>query len=133
MTSLLLFFLWFDKNQNIGLHFETWNVGVLGSVTLKGLNSGTWDLSQRKWTYKVGLKGEALSLHTVNGSSSVEWVQKPYLAKKPPLTWYKVSILSLATIYNLIAVCMSIVLLSSKTKMFIYVVIFSGYFRCAIR
>ncbi|KAH0984966.1 hypothetical protein GBA52_012143 [Prunus armeniaca] len=74
---------------NIGLHFETWNVGVLGPVTLQGLNSGTWDLSQRKWTYKVGLKGEALSLHTVNGSSSVEWVQKPYLAKKPPLTWYK--------------------------------------------
>ncbi|XP_034206558.1 beta-galactosidase-like [Prunus dulcis] len=74
---------------NIGLHFETWNVGVLGSVTLQGLNSGTWDLSQRKWTYKVGLKGEALSLHTVNGSSSVEWVQKPYLAKNPPLTWYK--------------------------------------------
>ncbi|PQM40159.1 beta-galactosidase isoform X1 [Prunus yedoensis var. nudiflora] len=74
---------------NIGIHFETWNVGVLGPVTLRGLNSGTWDLSQRKWTYKVGLKGEALSLHTVNGSSSVEWVQKPYLAKKPPLTWYK--------------------------------------------
>ncbi|KAK7265368.1 hypothetical protein RJT34_32987 [Clitoria ternatea] len=74
---------------NVGVHFETWNAGVLGPVTLKGLNEGTRDLSLQKWSYKVGLKGEALNLHTVSGSASVEWVEGSLLAKKQPLTWYK--------------------------------------------
>lgn len=81
--------MWFTENQNVGLHFETWNAGVLGPITLQGLNSGTWDLSQRKWTYKVGMKGEAFSLQTVSGSSSVTWAEGPCLAQKQPLTWYK--------------------------------------------
>ncbi|KAL2327179.1 hypothetical protein Fmac_020606 [Flemingia macrophylla] len=74
---------------NVGLHFETWNAGVLGPVTLKGLNEGTRDLSGQKWSYKVGLKGEALSLHTVSGSNSVEWARGSLVAGKQPLTWYK--------------------------------------------
>ncbi|KAG2407523.1 Beta-galactosidase protein [Vigna angularis] len=37
----------------------------------------------------IGLKGEALNLNTVSGSSSVEWVEGSLLAKKQPLTWYK--------------------------------------------
>ena len=41
---------------------------------------------------QVGLKGEALSLHTVSGSDSVEWAKGSLLAKKQPLTWYKVKI-----------------------------------------
>ncbi|XP_027919416.1 beta-galactosidase-like isoform X1 [Vigna unguiculata] len=74
---------------NVGTHFETWNAGVLGPVTLNGLNEGTRDLSKQKWSYKIGLKGEALNLNTVSGSSSVEWVEGSLLAKKQPLTWYK--------------------------------------------
>ncbi|KAH9762935.1 Beta-galactosidase 12 [Citrus sinensis] len=74
---------------NVGTHFEKWNAGVLGPVTLKGLNEGTRDISKQKWTYKIGLKGEALSLHTVSGSSSVEWAQGASLAQKQPMTWYK--------------------------------------------
>ncbi|GAV77680.1 Glyco_hydro_35 domain-containing protein/Gal_Lectin domain-containing protein [Cephalotus follicularis] len=74
---------------NVGLHFETWNAGVLGPVTLKGLNEGTRDLSGQKWSYKIGLKGEALNLDTISGSSSVEWVEGSSLAQKHPLTWYK--------------------------------------------
>ncbi|MBA0604038.1 hypothetical protein Godav_016730 [Gossypium davidsonii] len=74
---------------NVGTHFETWNAGVLGPVTLKGLNEGTRDISKQNWSYKIGLKGEALNLHTVTGSSSVEWVQGSQLAKKQPMTWYK--------------------------------------------
>ncbi|KAG5105605.1 hypothetical protein AAZX31_15G161400 [Glycine max] len=74
---------------NVGVHFETWNAGVLGPVTLKGLNEGTRDLSSQKWSYKVGLKGESLSLHTESGSSSVEWIRGSLVAKKQPLTWYK--------------------------------------------
>ncbi|KAE9608114.1 hypothetical protein Lal_00003639 [Lupinus albus] len=74
---------------NVGTHFETWNVGVLGPVTLTGLSSGTRDLSKQKWSYKIGLKGESLRLHTEAGSSSVEWVQGSLVAKKQPLAWYK--------------------------------------------
>jgi len=74
---------------NVGVHFETWKTGVLGPVTLKGLNEGTRDLTNQKWSYKVGLKGEGLSLNTMSGSSSVEWVQGSLLAQKQPLTWYK--------------------------------------------
>ncbi|XP_031486337.1 beta-galactosidase 1-like [Nymphaea colorata] len=73
---------------NVGNHFETWNAGVLGPVQLSGLNEGRRDLSWQKWSYKVGLKGEALSLHTLSGSSSVEW-QGSYIVRSQPLTWYK--------------------------------------------
>ena len=74
---------------NVGLHFETWNAGVLGPVTLKGLNEGTVDMSSWKWSYKIGLKGEALNLQAITGSSSDEWVEGSLLAQKQPLTWYK--------------------------------------------
>ncbi|EES06516.1 beta-galactosidase 4 isoform X2 [Sorghum bicolor] len=71
---------------NNGNHFELWNVGVLGPVTLSGLNEGKRDLSHQKWTYQVGLKGESLGLHTVTGSSAVEWAGP---GGKQPLTWHK--------------------------------------------
>ncbi|XP_010448319.1 PREDICTED: beta-galactosidase 12-like isoform X1 [Camelina sativa] len=74
---------------NVGVHYETWNTGVLGPVTLTGVNSGTWDMSKWKWSYKIGTKGEDLSIHTVTGSSNVEWKDGPLVAKKQPLTWYK--------------------------------------------
>ncbi|KAL3824445.1 hypothetical protein ACJIZ3_020474 [Penstemon smallii] len=74
---------------NIGPHFETWNAGVLGPVSLSGLNEGKRDLTWQKWSYKVGLKGESLSLHSLSGSSSVEWVEGSYVTERQPLTWYK--------------------------------------------
>ncbi|MED6216476.1 hypothetical protein PIB30_008175 [Stylosanthes scabra] len=74
---------------HVGVHYETWNVGVLGPVTLDGVNEGTRDLSHWKWHYKVGLKGEGLSLFTEHGTEAVEWVQGNSLAKKTALTWYK--------------------------------------------
>ncbi|PQQ21373.1 hypothetical protein Pyn_17960 [Prunus yedoensis var. nudiflora] len=74
---------------NVGPHFETWNAGVLGPVILNGLNEGRRDLSWQKWSYKVGLKGEALSLHSLSGSSSVEWIQGSLVTRRQPLTWYK--------------------------------------------
>ncbi|KAG0485050.1 hypothetical protein HPP92_009129 [Vanilla planifolia] len=58
---------------NVGEHFETWNAGVLGPATLSGLNEGQRYLTWQKWTYQIGLKGEALSLHTLSGSSSAQW------------------------------------------------------------
>ncbi|KAK8970516.1 hypothetical protein KSP40_PGU008579 [Platanthera guangdongensis] len=38
---------------NVGTHFETWNAGILGPVTLSGLNEGNRDLSHQSWTYQV--------------------------------------------------------------------------------
>ncbi|KAJ8640959.1 hypothetical protein MRB53_017653 [Persea americana] len=72
---------------NVGPHFETWNAGILGPVTLNGLNEGRRDLSWQKWSYKIGLEGESLQLHSLSGSSSVEW--ELAVAWKQPLTWYK--------------------------------------------
>jgi hypothetical protein len=37
---------------------------------------------------QVGLKGESLGLHTVTGSSAVEWAGA---GGKQPLTWHKVN------------------------------------------
>ncbi|KVH93961.1 beta-galactosidase-like [Cynara cardunculus var. scolymus] len=74
---------------NVGTHFETYNVGILGPITLKGLNEGARDLTKQRWSYKVGLKGETMSLHTLDGSSSVEWLQGSLVAQSQPLTWYK--------------------------------------------
>ncbi|KAK7349245.1 hypothetical protein VNO77_06456 [Canavalia gladiata] len=74
---------------NVGAHFERWNAGVLGPITLTGLNEGRRDLTWQKWSYKVGLKGEALNLHSLSGSSSVEWLQGYLVSRRQPLTWYK--------------------------------------------
>ncbi|XP_051135831.1 beta-galactosidase-like isoform X2 [Andrographis paniculata] len=74
---------------NVGPHFETWNAGILGPVSLGGLNEGRRDLTWQKWYYKVGLKGESLSLHSLSGSSSVEWVEGLDVSERQPLTWYK--------------------------------------------
>ncbi|XP_044478813.1 beta-galactosidase 1-like [Mangifera indica] len=74
---------------NVGPHFERWNAGILGPVTLNGLNEGRRDLSWQKWSYKVGLEGERLSLHSLSGSSAVEWAQGSFVTRKQPLTWYK--------------------------------------------
>ncbi|GMH13724.1 hypothetical protein Nepgr_015565 [Nepenthes gracilis] len=74
---------------NVGMHFEMWNQGVLGPVTLQGLAEGTRDLTWQKWSYKIGMKGENLGLNTVTGSSSVEWVEGSLMAQKQPLIWYK--------------------------------------------
>ncbi|KAI3801563.1 hypothetical protein L1987_29671 [Smallanthus sonchifolius] len=51
-----------------------------GPISLKGLNEGTRDLTKQQWSYKVGLKSETLSLHKLDGSSSVEWLQGSLVA-----------------------------------------------------
>ncbi|KAF6168120.1 hypothetical protein GIB67_011505, partial [Kingdonia uniflora] len=42
---------------------------------LNGLNEGGKDLSWQKWSYKIRLAGEELKLHSISGSSTVEWVE----------------------------------------------------------
>ncbi|KAL8102570.1 hypothetical protein AgCh_027184 [Apium graveolens] len=74
---------------NVGVHYERKETGILGPVTLKGLNEGTRDLAKQTWSYKVGLKGETSSLQTLKGGSSVEWLTGSLVAQKRPLSWYK--------------------------------------------
>ncbi|EPS69033.1 beta-galactosidase, partial [Genlisea aurea] len=75
---------------NDGRHFEEIGMGVVGPVTLHGLDSGSRDLSAQKWSYKVGLKGESMGLSSPTGVSLVDWAaeEASYSANKP-LTWYK--------------------------------------------
>ncbi|KAK6118449.1 hypothetical protein DH2020_047866 [Rehmannia glutinosa] len=75
---------------NVGGHYETWSTGVSGPVALLGLDQGKWDLSWAKWTYQVGLKGEAMNLVSQNSLSSVDWMQGSLIAQRQqPLTWHK--------------------------------------------
>ncbi|KAK1360624.1 Beta-galactosidase 5 [Heracleum sosnowskyi] len=75
---------------NIGLHFEAWNTGIMGPVSLHGVDQGKRDLSFQKWSYMVGLRGEARNLVSPSLSSAVEWVGGSlYNRGQQPLTWYK--------------------------------------------
>ncbi|XBI69724.1 hypothetical protein VPH35_064368 [Triticum aestivum] len=75
---------------NIGVHYETWNTGVNGPVVLHGLDEGSRDLTWQTWTYQVGLKGEQMNLNSLEGASSVEWMQGSLIAQNQmPLAWYR--------------------------------------------
>ncbi|TYJ28542.1 hypothetical protein E1A91_A06G007100v1 [Gossypium mustelinum] len=74
---------------NVGLHFETWKTGIVG-VYLNSLDKGKKDLSSHKWSYQVGLKGEAMYLASPEGVSSVEWIQGSLATQsRQSMTWYK--------------------------------------------
>lgn len=75
---------------NVGMHYELWNTGVLGPVVLHGVDEGKRDLTWQKWSYQVGLKGEAMNLNSLDGTSSVEWMKESLASQKQqPLTWYR--------------------------------------------
>ncbi|KAJ0087018.1 hypothetical protein Patl1_09217 [Pistacia atlantica] len=75
---------------NVGFHYEKWETGILGPVMLQGLDKGNRDLTWHKWSYQVGLKGEAMNLVSPNEVSSVEWTRVSLSTQgQQPLTWYK--------------------------------------------
>ncbi|KAG2698497.1 hypothetical protein I3843_07G153500 [Carya illinoinensis] len=75
---------------NIGLHYEMWQTGILGPVFLYGLDEGKKDLSLQKWSYQVGLKGEAMNLVSPDRVSSVDWIRGSLaIQSQRPLKWYK--------------------------------------------
>ncbi|PKU78400.1 beta-galactosidase 5 [Dendrobium catenatum] len=75
---------------NVGTHFESWNTGVLGPVVLHGLDDGKRDLTWQQWSYQVGLKGESMNLNSLEGTSSVEWMQGDFAGQaQQPLTWFR--------------------------------------------
>lgn len=39
--------------QNVGVHYETWNTGVVGPVVIHGLDEGSRDLTWQTWSYQV--------------------------------------------------------------------------------
>lgn len=62
--------------------------GLLSS-TLRSYNSyKLLQMSDLDVLIQIGLKGESLQLHSLSGSSSVEW--ESAVAWNQPLTWYKV-------------------------------------------
>ncbi|XVF63778.1 hypothetical protein PTKIN_Ptkin09bG0114700 [Pterospermum kingtungense] len=74
---------------NVGLHYETWATGIQG-VVLNGLDQGKKDLTWQKWSYQVGLKGEAMNLVSPDGASSAEWIRGTLAARsRQSMTWYK--------------------------------------------
>ncbi|XP_078441975.1 beta-galactosidase 5-like [Wolffia australiana] len=75
---------------NVGAHYETWSTGVVGPVGLHGLDEGRRDLTWQQWSYQVGLRGEAMNLNSLEGTSSVEWMAGSLVGQNlQPLTWYK--------------------------------------------
>ncbi|KAG8473886.1 hypothetical protein CXB51_034048 [Gossypium anomalum] len=75
--------------QNAGGLYE-WVGAGLTSVKIEGLNNGTMDLSMSRWTYKIGLQGEHLSIYKPDGLNIINWVSTSEPPKNQPLTWYKV-------------------------------------------
>ncbi|XP_071716629.1 beta-galactosidase 10-like [Rutidosis leptorrhynchoides] len=73
--------------QNAGSFYE-WVGAGLTSLKLKGLKNGTLDLSNNKWSYKIGLEGEHNSLYDA-GAPNKNWNSVSEPPKNQPLTWYK--------------------------------------------
>ncbi|CAH9124410.1 unnamed protein product [Cuscuta epithymum] len=44
---------------NDGAYYDRRHTGIIGPVVLRGLPNGPRDLSWQKWSYQVGLRGEA--------------------------------------------------------------------------
>ncbi|KAK3195414.1 hypothetical protein Dsin_026724 [Dipteronia sinensis] len=75
---------------NLGAHFESYKTGVLGPVVLHGLDEGKRDLSWKKWSYKIGLKGETINSDSRNHIPAVDWRPLSLAKLKHQLlTWYK--------------------------------------------
>ena len=76
---------------NVGLHYETWKTGIISPVLIQGLDGGKKDLTWQKWSYQIGLEGEAMNLVSPDGVSSVEWVQDSVASQSQQqhLKWYK--------------------------------------------
>ncbi|XP_021283666.1 beta-galactosidase 5 [Herrania umbratica] len=74
---------------NVGLHYETWKTGILG-VFLHGLDQGKKDLTWQKWSYQVGLQGEAMNLVSPDQASSAEWIRGSLATRsRQSMAWYK--------------------------------------------
>ncbi|XAR51103.1 Beta-galactosidase [Bertholletia excelsa] len=77
--------------QNYGAYFDTINSGLTGPVELvgrKGDETIIKDLSNHKWTYKVGLNGFDEKVYSVDSQFAAKWESQD-LPIKRMMTWYK--------------------------------------------
>ncbi|XP_051136583.1 beta-galactosidase 10 [Andrographis paniculata] len=74
--------------QNAGAFYEWIGAGPT-SVRVLGLKSGTVDLSNSTWNYKIGLEGEHHNIYETENSNSINWVSTSEPPKYQPLTWYR--------------------------------------------
>nr|XP_017217998.1 PREDICTED: beta-galactosidase 13-like [Daucus carota subsp. sativus] len=72
--------------QNSGAHMEKRWTGP-DNLVIKGLNTGTLDLTDNDWGHEVGVNGEKLELFTEEGAQKVKWELDTGLGT--PATWYK--------------------------------------------
>ncbi|KAL8156741.1 hypothetical protein AgCh_001734 [Apium graveolens] len=72
--------------QNNGAHMGKRLTGP-DTLVIKGLNTGTLDLTQNNWGHEVGVGGEKLQLYTEEGAQKVKW--GPDTGLGTPTTWYK--------------------------------------------
>ncbi|GJQ99111.1 retrotransposon protein, putative, ty1-copia subclass [Tanacetum coccineum] len=78
-STNMSFFCYF---KNIGGNYESWETGVLGPVVLYGLDQGKRDLTHAKWSYQVGLKGEAKDVVSMANSKQVAREERMTVAGK---------------------------------------------------
>ncbi|XAR73229.1 Beta-galactosidase [Bertholletia excelsa] len=73
---------------NVGLHFERWTAGVLGPITLKGLNEGTRDFTMQQWSYKTTFDApagnEPLALDMNSMGKGLMWINVESLGRHWP-------------------------------------------------
>ncbi|WOH03682.1 hypothetical protein DCAR_0623081 [Daucus carota subsp. sativus] len=72
--------------QNSGAHMENRWTGP-DALFIKGLNTGTLDLTRNNWGHQVGVSGEKLQLFKEEGTKKVKWT--PDRGLGTPATWYK--------------------------------------------
>ncbi|CAN6479316.1 unnamed protein product [Victoria cruziana] len=75
--------------QNYGAFFDKRGAGITGPVTFMDIQSHTIDLSKKRWTYQVGLKGEKQGLSGNSDTSDSQWISSSDTPINQPLIWYK--------------------------------------------
>ncbi|CAA0820988.1 Beta-galactosidase 10 [Striga hermonthica] len=74
--------------QTAGPFYEWIGAGPT-KVLIEGKKNETLDLTNRQWTYKIGVQGEYLKIYDTDHSNSVNWSSTSKPPKQQPLTWYK--------------------------------------------
>lgn len=87
-----MYFNLFNPDQNYGGGYENINTGILGPVQLVGQSGDETvikDLSEHKWSYKVGLHGMKDKLFSSDSRYATKWSAES-LPVNRMMTWYKV-------------------------------------------
>ncbi|XP_057766259.1 beta-galactosidase 9 isoform X2 [Salvia miltiorrhiza] len=75
--------------QNYGAFLEKDGAGFRGQIKLSGFKNGDLVITESKWTYQVGLKGEYLKIYAIDEKRTVEWSELPPDVTATRFSWYK--------------------------------------------